>query len=273
MSLKTIIVHVDSGRMTPARLDLAAALAEAHGALLVGLHPRDFGPLPLYVEGGAELIEQQQRWVQDDAQRSAELFRNRFGGTAVAHEWREIEGDAWRGAALFVRGADLTIVGQANPEEGVFGTPRSLAEDLVFASGGPVLVVPYVGAEVSLRRVLVAWNGSREAARALRNSLPLLARAEQVTLLAVDPDEMVEAYAAPAEICARLARHGIKAEPAKVVPDDLDPGEMLLSQAADLGAELIVMGAWGHSRLRETVLGGVTRTVMRHMTVPVLMSH
>jgi nucleotide-binding universal stress UspA family protein len=137
-------------------------------------------------------------------------------------------------------------------------------------------VVPYIGgSDIIGRRALVAWNASREAARALNDAIPLLEDAENVTVLSVNPKRGIrgEGDLPAADIALHLARHGMKAEASYVVAEDIGVGDALLSRAADLGSDLIVMGGYGHSRLREIVLGGATRTVLRHMTVPVLLSH
>jgi len=121
--------------------------------------------------------------------------------------------------------------------------------------------------------VLVAWNGSREATRAVHDALPLLRRAEKVTVLSIDPDEDAEPRLPGADVSLHLARHGVTAQAATIAGTDVAVGDLLLSYAADHDIDLIVMGAYGHTRLREVVLGGATRTLLRHMTVPVLMSH
>ena len=139
-----------------------------------------------------------------------------------------------------------------------------------------MLVVPYAFERRPVgRRVLVAWNASREAARAVSDALPLLKRAGQVDVVAFEPGKSGAAHGEEpgADIALYLARHGVKVTVSRVDAPDLDVGNQLLSRAFDLSADLIVMGAWGHSRLRELVLGGVTRTVLESMTVPVLMAH
>ncbi len=143
-------------------------------------------------------------------------------------------------------------------------------------SGRPVLVVPYIGPGKSVAtHVLVGWNASREATRAVNDAIPLLQRAKKVTVLAVDPEGGTEGHGEvpSADISLHLARHGIKVEAAQTVTGDIDVGDALLSRASDLGADLIVVGAYGHSRMREFILGGVTRHLLQHMTVPILISH
>jgi nucleotide-binding universal stress UspA family protein len=143
-------------------------------------------------------------------------------------------------------------------------------------AGRPVLIVPYVGTFKTLgQRVLVAWNASREATRAVNDALPLLERASSVRVLSVNPRRGIAGHGpiAGADMSLHLARHGVRVEAAAVNTDDVRVDDMLLSQAADAGADLIVMGAYGHSRLGEYVLGGATRHLLRQITVPVFMSH
>jgi nucleotide-binding universal stress UspA family protein len=146
----------------------------------------------------------------------------------------------------------------------------------VMTSGRPVLAIPFAGDFPTLgERVLVAWNASREAARAVNDALPLMAAAKQVTVLAINPQRGIgrQGDVPAADIALHLARHGVKAEAAHTVANDISDGEALLSYAADVGADLIVSGAYGHSRARELVFGGVTRTLIAEMTAPVLLSH
>ncbi|WP_254453648.1 universal stress protein [Siccirubricoccus sp. G192] len=199
---------------------------------------------------------------------------------ASGGEWRLVEGMTAEQVTLHARCADLLVVGQEDPDGGPpFAGP--VLERALFSSGRPVLVVPHAGRfETVGRRVLLGWNASREAARAANDALPLMADAEVVTVLAVNFRRDQDGYGDAAEsaepgsdIALHFARHGLKAEVQHAVAPGLDAGDMLLNQAADLSADLLVVGAYGHSRFREMVLGGVTRTLLRQMTVPVLMSH
>jgi nucleotide-binding universal stress UspA family protein len=147
---------------------------------------------------------------------------------------------------------------------------------LPLATGRPVLVVPYAfERRPAGRHVMIAWNASREAARAVNDALPLLRRASHVHVVALSPVRSATAHGEEpgADIALYLARHGVKVTVSRDDAPEVDTGNLLLSRAFDLSADLIVMGAWGHSRLREFVLGGVTRTLLESMTVPVLMSH
>jgi len=173
------------------------------------------------------------------------------------------------------RHADLVIVGQPNPElDGV--DDALLAEAAFMDSGRPALIVPYIGARrVPPQRVIVAWDGSREAARAANDALPFLVRAAAVTVLVVDAAKHAAHLGERpgADIATHLARHGARVEVKQVQSGGLGVGDVILSQASDEGADLVVMGGYGHSRLREMVMGGVTRHLLEHMTCPVLLSH
>jgi nucleotide-binding universal stress UspA family protein len=190
-------------------------------------------------------------------------------------EWRASDTDALSVVALHARYADLVVIGQQKPDS-TGGVSREFERSLPAVAGRPVLVVPYAFERRPVgRQVLVAWNASREAARAVVDALPFLMRADQVHVVAFDPQVSARAHGEEpgADIALYLARHGVKVAVSRYDAQDMDTGNLLLSRAFDLSADLIVMGAWGHSRLREFVLGGVTRTLLESMTVPVLMSH
>ena len=172
---------------------------------------------------------------------------------------------------LHARYADLTIIGQ-QPANGPDDTEESFADLLVMRSGRPVLVLPQIGARKPIgRHIVVALNASREAARAVGDAMPLLERSDKVDIMSVEPEATGDLPGA--DIAHHLARHDINAEAKRSVANQIDPGDVLLNYLADSGADLMVMGAYGHSRVREMILGDVTRHMLEHMTVPVLMSH
>jgi nucleotide-binding universal stress UspA family protein len=276
MELKDLLVHVDSDPACVARVDLAVTLAAQHGAHLTGLHIVQPPELPGYleVELPAELLDAQRRHRSVLARRAEERFHERARRRAIPVEWRTDTGPVLATMKLHARYADLTVVGQGID---LGDTPYDLdvlAEELALAVGRPVLIVPRYGSVETIgERVLVAWNGSREATRAVHDALPLLKRAAKVTVLSVDPEHGPGPRVPSADIALHLARHGVVVEAASTLGLDVGVGDILLSRAADLGVDLIVMGAYGHSRVREMILGGVTRHMLRNMTVPVLMSH
>jgi len=278
MEYKTILVHLDRGARSRARLDLGFALADACGAHLVGLYALSAAQMPSYVRAEASriIIEAEEK-NRGEAQAAAEaMFRaaaQRNGG--VKSEWRASKRDALAAVRLSARYADLVVAGQREPEDDS-GLAPDFTEELVLSTGRPVLFMPYAGKfERLCRRVLVAWNAGREAARAVTDALPLLARAEKVEVVAFSPEKGGADHGdvPGADIGLFLARHGVKVTVAAQYGEDLHIGEQILSRAADFGADLIVMGAYGHSRMRQIVLGGATRTLLEAMTAPVLMSH
>jgi nucleotide-binding universal stress UspA family protein len=253
-----------------------------HGAHLTGLHVIDI-PSANYFYGAAmpfvpanpeEIVERIRAEATEAAGPVEAAFRDCLRRNSIEGEWRLVEGSPPPTVALHARYADLSVVGQPNRDE-----PQdadAVTVTAVMTSGRPVLAVPFAGEfPVIGERVLIAWNASREAARAVNDALPLLIGAKQVTVLAINPQRGVGGHGdvPAADIALHLARHGLKAEAAHTVARDIADGEALLSYAADIGADLIVAGAYGHSRARELVFGGVTRTLIAEMTAPVLLSH
>ncbi len=278
MPYKTILVHVDNGARAPVRIDVAGRLARRFDAHLIGLHALTVINLPGYarvvMEGGAGLEEFQAKAAAEAARQAEQVFTRGVSAAGVSKsEWRASRGDAAAVAPVHARYADLVVIGQPNAAD-AGGAEPEFAERLVLAAGRPVVVIPYAGDFTEIgRRVLVAWNASREATRALTDAIPMLREAKEVHVIAFNPVGAPHGEVPGADIGLYLARHGIKVNVSQQTAADIDVGNQLLSRAADLDIDLIVMGAYGHSRLKELVLGGVTRTIFASMTVPVLMSH
>ena len=286
MALKDILVHLDSGSRTNTRVEVVSALARRTGAHVTGVYIIDipntdylYGTSMPFAGVGPEQIVARMR--QDALAAAAPIdaaFRDKLRLEGVEGECRLVEGSAPTILALHARYADLTVVGQPNPYEppdSANGRDAMVVTTLM-SSGRPVLAIPYAGAFPTLgERVLVAWNASREAARAVNDAMPLLEQAKSVTVLAVNPRHGIGGHGdvPAADITLHLARHGVHAEAAHTVASDIPDAEALLSYAADIGADLIVAGGYGHSRARELVFGGVTRTLLAEMTVPVFLSH
>lgn len=278
MTLKDLFVHVNSSKHAGKRIDLAIRLAETFDAHLIGLYTVPEFNVPAYVAAQlpAEVLTAQHALLEKGKNAAKAAFEERMRKAGVEWEWRAADGDPGEMAALHARYADLAVVGQNDPEEDVPELESDVPERVVLESGRPTLIVPYAGKFPKLgERVLVAWNGSAQATRAVNDALPLIARAKRVTILAINPAGGPAGHGEVpgADIALHLARHGIKAEASHVFADDIDVGDMILSRASDDGADMIVMGAYGHTRVRELVLGGATRDILRHMTVPVLMAH
>lgn len=281
MPLKDLLVHLDASPQSAGRLDLAIGLARRHDAHLTALHVVDIGmPLIGMADGGggaalAGLIDQMRNTALAEAGRIEADFRERMRRESMQGEWRQVEGMVSELVTQNARYADLVIVGQDDPDAGTVGT-SGLAGDILFGAGRPVLVVPYAGHfPIAGQRVLVGWNASREAARAVNDALPILALAETASVLSANPRRGMDGHGEEpgADIAVHLARHGAKVTVEHRIAPDVSDADLLLNHASDISADLIVVGAYGHSRLREFALGGVTRTLLKQMTVPVLMSH
>lgn len=279
MAFKDLLVVVDDSAASAARIDVAAQLAARNDGHVTGLYAVTPIVLPGYIESELpeEVRDNQRRFAQEQAAKAGALFdaAMRRHGLTDRSEWRLVHGSPTDAAALHGRYADLVVVGQVDPHRDR-DHPVVLPQDLVFECGRPLLVVPYAGRFATVgERVLVGWNGSREAARAVADALPLLAAAKRVVLLAVNPKSGPAGIGDEpgADIARHLSRHGCRVEAARVSTDQVDPGDTLLNTVSDESCDLVVMGAYGRSRLREQVLGGMTRFMLEHMTVPVLMSH
>jgi nucleotide-binding universal stress UspA family protein len=285
MSFKDVLVHVEAGATGERRLQYAIELARQHEAHLSGLfviEPLHLGayftpPAASYVDVAA--LEEIDRKHREAEMGTATQLEARFRGlctkAAIGADWHVAVGDARQQMTLNARCVDLAILGQIDPDHLPTDSAEQLPEQTSIASGRPTLVVPYAGEFNTVgRNVLLAWSHTREAAHAANDALPILKRAEKVTVLMVNPEGAEEERDVPAlDIAQHLARHGVKAEAAFTVAKDVDIADILLSRASDLDADMLVMGCYGHSRLREFVLGGTTRMILREMTVPVFMSH
>lgn len=275
MALRSILVHVTNSDEASARVEAALVLAAQHDAHLTGLGVRSVPYVPPYATARipAEVLRDAQEQQAAEMTAAHERFESAStrAGWSGRSNWIEGKGVPSDVVGLHARYADLTIVGQ-KPLTGADNTEESFADLLVMRSGRPVLLFPHIGANKALgRHVVVAWNASREAARAVGDAMPILEKSEFVDILAVEPEGMGDIPGA--DLAQHLARHGINVNAKQSVANQVDPGDVLLNHVADTGADLIVMGAYGHSRFREMVLGGVTRHMLEHMTVPVLMSH
>jgi nucleotide-binding universal stress UspA family protein len=279
MNFKDLLVVVDSSEATDARIGLAASLTKEHDAQLIGLY---ILPVPEPERSEKEtLIEKFISEFVREEEGLARVARGRFEAALERHgisgEWRVDGGLADEVAAVHARYVDLAIVGQVDPRLKRAVMPPLLPEALAMAAGRPVLVSPLSWSPTRVgERVLVAWNARREATRAVNDALPLLQKAGSVTVAVINPEKWLMAPHGEepgADIAQHLARHGVKVQ-VEVVSTEADHvGEVLRAKAGEIGADLIVMGAYGHSRTRELILGGVTRDMLQEMTVPLFMSH
>ncbi|MES2150949.1 MAG: universal stress protein [Pseudomonadota bacterium] len=272
MSYKTILVHADHSRHAPSRIAAACALALGAEAHLVGLATHGLSRFadPAFAR---TLYAPQLLASGQHAGAALDAFERGAAAAGVpSSERRLVEDEPASALALHARYADLVVLSQSDPDDPVARSAIGLPEYVLLAGARPALVVPYAGRFERLgQNVLAAWDGGLAASRALSAALPLLRRAGRVTLALFNPHD-AEGRQPGADIALWLARHGVRVELSEQ-PDGLDAGQAMLSLAAGLNSDLLVMGCYGHARLRELVLGGATETILRNMTVPVLMSH
>lgn len=279
MGYKVILVHCDAGKTAAGRIAVAADLAARFDAHLIGLYVRPRFEAPIFSDGSLamdSLYRNYEGAVKTDEAAAAGLFKSAVEGKARSHEWHTADGYADEALANFAHAADLVVVSQTEPEPSALGALPDLPERLALASERPVLVIPHIGITGALgTSVLLCWNGRREAGRAASGALPVLEKAEKVVVLTIDPPKGLEDEepTSAASIVGWLQRHGVKAMAQRDTAADADVGDIILSRAADGGADLVVMGVYGHSRVREMMLGGASRTILASMTVPVLISH
>lgn len=284
MDLKDIIVFLDEGSAGEKRFELAANIAGDHQASLSAVYMQatralrspQIGAAPwLGLVGGppvpGAIDTAPEAELADIAER---MFRSRLRSLDIRGDWYPIDRIDQAELIALARSADLIVVGQVNP--GTRPAPAWRPEEIVIGCGRPVLMVPYIGDYPRIgRRVLIAWDGSREAVRALNDALPLISGAEAVTVMTVRARvrDLHQHTRLTALILRHLARHGIAARADEALQVGSSVSDVLLSRSVDLAADLIVAGAYNHSQLRETLLGGVSRELFHHMTLPVLMSH
>jgi len=273
--LKQLLVHADASPQFAQRLEFAGRLAARYGAGITALYasPSASEALPIASGMGSGLAVTRANTQDTELARARSVFEQ-LKPAALPAAWAEIHefplAAAFAEQAMY---ADLLVLGQHGPGEG-WSTlmPADFPETVIALSGRPALVLPYTSAKPDLPgNVVIAWKPSREAARAVAAALPLLRQARAVHILSWGAD--AAAAGAGLNIVSYLKAHGIEARWQREEVDPADLGELLLSRAFDLQADLLVMGCYGHTRAHEWVLGGASRTVLQSMTLPVLMAH
>ena len=274
--IKDVIVNLSVGAKANSASDYAISLAAALNAHLTGIIFL-YGPtMPVsragYVPPELEVIERHNEAAVKAVRESFTAASTRTGVNAESLTVSASLVSAGDQFGQIARRFDLAVVGQAEPETKM--VEENIIEAALFGSGGPVIIVPYIQrAPLRLDHIMVCWDGSRAAARAIRDAMPFLRRAGRIEVVNVTNERGKQDQIECADIGAHLAHHGLNVAIKRMPPGDLDVAAVLLSHAADEDVDFIVMGGYGHSRLREFVLGGVTRSMLRTMTVPVLMSH
>jgi nucleotide-binding universal stress UspA family protein len=272
MPLKDLLLVI--GKDTEAGEHYALELAQLSGAALTVTSSGAGPSLPAFIrsELPRDLLDHMREDVENTARAALEAFSVRAKQTGVTVETVMLDlatGDVSREISRLARYFDATVLQQPDPA----GTESAdLIEAVLFGSGRPVLVVPFRQGPTQFKAVLIAWDEGRPAARAVADALPLLAMAERVEVVTVG-DLRGDRSRLSSHLVRHLARHGIEAQMTSLANDQGSVASALLSHAADVKADLIVMGGYGHSRLREIVLGGTTRRILQTMTIPVLMAH
>ena len=275
--IKDIVVNLSvTGGGGPAG-DYAVSIASALEAHLAGIAFVYDPIVPISGTGyiPPEVIETQQADNEAAAKAAIDRFAEASRRAGLSAEPLTLSASLAGAGDQFGRIArrfDLAVVGQAEPETST--VEDIIAEATLFESGRPMIVVPYIQkAPLKLDNVMVCWDGSRQAARAVGDALPLLAKAGRVEIVMITNERGKQDEIEGADIGQHLARHGLKVDVHRIAGGNIDVADALLSHAADSGTDFMVMGGYGHSRLREFVLGGVTHSILQSMTVPALMSH
>ena len=281
MAYNDLKVHIDNTASCAKRLHVAAGMAAKFDSHLTGLFIRppfhlSSYALPAHVESDwiNQIAEDHEAGLDANERDAKELFDEITKQYQVKTLWEPVKGDVYASLTEEAGYADLLILGQPDSDD-LSNHYRDLPDRTLLTSGRPCLIVPYIGAKGNIgRNPLVAWNGTRESNRALHDALPLLERAETVTIMISHTSGNPEKDELPnIKIAQHLARHNVKVMTKTLTEEKNQTSNAFLSYIADNDHDLLVMGAYGHSRLREIVLGGMTRDIMQSMTVPVLMSH
>jgi nucleotide-binding universal stress UspA family protein len=275
--VKDLVVNLTGGHPQDFAVDFAVSVAASFSAHIAGVAFIYEPIIPGDMLGGipTDLIEVQREENRKTAEAAVTRFETAATAAGVSAETRVVDASLAGAADLFGRIArryDVAVVGQARPEQGA--SEELLIEGALFGSGRPVVVVPYSQKEgLKLDRILICWDGSAPAARAIADAVPFLARAKAIDIIVVVGERDKSGEITGRNMRRHLARHGIESEIKHITASGGVAQSAILAHAADIRANFIVMGGYGHSRLREFILGGVTRSILKAMPVPVLMSH
>lgn len=277
MNYKTIAVYLDNSVKNPQCLEFAIHLALKHNAHLRGIYAAHERPYLSHVDFSSyEMLETLKRQTEEAQQNSKRLFSAAARKACILFEWHALQDDVMECIKLHTCTADLAVVMQGNPDEKGGYSPKGLQELVLVGGGRPTLFLPHAGSlSTTFENIAIAWNGSRESARAVADAHPFLLQAKNVVVLVAETQKSNNSHNDLSDIAIRsyLSRHDIKAEIVRSNVDESDVGSWLLSATACDGADLLICGAYGHSRAYEMVWGGVTRALLRSMNTPILMSH
>ena len=269
--IKTILVPIGHDKGAEARVELAIELANKYDTHVKALHiltpAADMfktTPVEAYT---AEAFDQYERDLQAEAEKYKQKYTAQLKSAGVRYDWCQQQGDMLNFLNLHSRTADLTILTQKGES---MDEIMSDMHDFIIESGLPVIIIPEGGASAGYNNILVAWDGGKQCAKATHDAMDILKEAEKVTVLSIAED--AKTLIPEADICVKLARHGVNAE-ALTVTENGSIGETILKTADDINADLIVSGAWGHRRLRELIFGGVTKNLLSNQKHSVYLSH
>jgi len=275
--IKDVVVNLTGGHPQDFASDYAISVGTVFGAHVAGIGFIYEPVIPGSMLGGipTDLIEVQREENSKAAKEAIARFEAAAKAANLSAETRMVDASVAGAADLFGRIArrfDIAVVGQARREQGA--SEELLIEGVLFGSGRPVIIVPYVQKQpLKLDRIIICWDGSRPAARAIGDAMPFLERAKMIEIVVVTGERDKSGEITGKNMKRHLARHGITVEIKHITGGGSDVPNTILSHAADSGTDFMVLGGYGHSRLREFILGGVTRSILGEMTVPVLMSH
>ncbi|WP_417829138.1 universal stress protein [Thalassospira sp.] len=278
---RDILVHIDTSAACNERLSVALKVAKAQNAHVTGLFLLPYPEIPRFMEVQIteEIINQQRAAMAETAKVARGEFEAACKEAGVDFSWQQTScasSEIADTAAMYARHHDLTVLGQYDPNSADPCSVSEMPDKVILTSGAPAIIVPYVGKFDTIgERVMVAWKPYREAVRAMNDSMPFLEASKSTLVLCADPNKGArDTMPVPGiDVGERLKCHGINVKKETMNASGISVGDLLLSRAADESIDLIVCGAYGRPRLRELMLGGVTQHLLRHMTVPVLMSH
>lgn len=280
MSYKDLLVHLDDSEICAERVEAAVALAKREGARITGIALALESTISTYIgiDFPSSLTEAQQEIVQKAAESAVEKFETTAKEAGVEFISRIIKCQGTKAPArmaFFARHADLIFVGQPQPDAKGKDFQESLLEHVLHNSGRPVYVVPYIGRySTKVRRAVIAWDGGKKAVRAVNDAIPMLKARKEVDVLVINPKSRGDDFGGSQgeNLVAHLARYGVNAKVVVRTNPEISVDTIIQNHISDSGADLLVMGAFGHSRLREKAFGGVTESILHQMIVPVLMS-
>jgi len=278
MCYKDILVHLDNSASLNGRLHAAAMLAQTHQARLIGVFVSPRNNIPNYIS--AQIDSSLRTKIADGQNLEVGKIKTAFESTLknndLSGEWVHENGDALDVITSHARHADLLVVGQFNADDEAVLYLQDLTDRLILAAGRPVLVVPYVYKNAVFgQKIIIGWDGSRTATRAIHDALPILKLAKKTIVMCVkqNSNEVLDDQPPGQKIAAHLSNHSVNVEAQHIVSNEIKPAHMLLNLAAEQGADMMVIGAYGHARIKELVMGGVTMHLLESMPLPVLFSH